>query len=490
MAAHLLSMAVIATLVITPTFGKADSAKLSNKAYRQTPMALPKLKDTRRIMPVLNQLKPVTSVATQPQQSHTEPAQEAVPVMEPFNPSEPPPSESYPNEWYPETPLHQEETPFVPASGGSLLFSGMPAPPSPPPLSPSEEIDSIEPSEVIILSPDMEHAKAVANELSSVGIRVKRRRKLRSLGLVISAFRLPAGEKVSERLKQLRSNDEQLWVEANHRYQLQSAAQSTIRWEYKSIGWKTAPNCGKGIRIGLIDTPVNTAHEMLGKSKIISRSFLSRGISPAAADHGTAIASQLAELMPEAELMVAEVFKQRDKKHIETTAELLILSLDWQVEQQVGVINLSLGGPRNLLFEAVLRRVMSLGISAVAAVGNSGETAAKIYPAAQPGVIAVTAIDAAAEGYALASQGDYVDFSAPGVDVVVAKAAGGMIYRSGTSHAAPFVTAALANIRSYYKGSLPQYYERLKRSAKDLGVAGRDARFGWGLINVKDVCGL
>lgn len=193
--------------------------------------------------------------------------------------------------------------------------------------------------------------------------------------------------------------------------------------------------------------------------------------------------------MPEAELITAEVFRQRDKTHTETTAELLILSLDWLAAQKVSVINISLGGMRNLLLEIALKQVMSLGISAVAAAGNNGTKAPYVYPAAQPGVIAVTALDAERAGYIDANHGDYIDFSAPGVDVIVAKAGGGMIYRSGTSYAAPFVTVALANIKSHYKGSLLQYYERLKRAATDLGKHGYDIQFGWGLINTEETCG-
>jgi len=389
--------------------------------------------------------------------------------------------ESYSSESY------GQETPFVPSSGGSLLSSGMPAPPSPPGLSPDEEAADIEPGEIIILSADMDDARAVAAELSAVNITVKRRRKLKSLGMVISTFRIPPGEVVSHHLKRLRDQYSQLWVEANHRYQVQSV--SPTRWEHKSIGWKTVPGCGKGIRIGQIDTPVNVAHQMLANGKITTRSFIPRGVAPASADHGTAIASQLVGLMPETELIAAEVFKQQGKKHIGTSAELLIMSLDWMVEQRVSVINLSLGGKRNLLLEATLNRVMALGISTVAAAGNNGAKAPSVYPAAQPGVIAVTALDAEAGGYTFANQGTYVDFAAPGVDVAVAKADGGMVYRSGTSHAAPFVTVAMANIRRHHKGNSKQYYERLKKSAQDLGNTGHDTQFGWGLINTKEICG-
>ena len=62
------------------------------------------------------------------------------------------------------------------------------------------------------------------------------------------------------------------------------------------------------------------------------------------------------------------------------------------------------------------------------------------YPAAFDYAIAVTAVDAALEPYDRAPRGEHIDVAAPGVDVFVP--AGG--YMTGTSIAAPFVTAAIA----------------------------------------------
>ena len=88
------------------------------------------------------------------------------------------------------------------------------------------------------------------------------------------------------------------------------------------------------------------------------------------------------------------------------------------------VINLSLGGPRNLLVEAALQRTMQQGIVVVAAAGNGGADAMPVYPAAQPGVIAITAVDANLKPYPRANRGDYIAYAAPGVDVWVATPGG------------------------------------------------------------------
>src|SRR5258706_15841386 len=81
---------------------------------------------------------------------------------------------------------------------------------------------------------------------------------------------------------------------------------------------------------------------------------------------------------------------------------------------QVGVINISLVGPRNLGLELLVRAVQSHGVLVVAAVGNDGPAARPLYPAALPGVIAVTAVDARHRVLAEACRGQHVQFAALG----------------------------------------------------------------------------
>jgi DNA-binding HxlR family transcriptional regulator len=100
--------------------------------------------------------------------------------------------------------------------------------------------------------------------------------------------------------------------------------------------------------------------------------------------------------------------------------------------------------------------------SLVAAVAEDGPDSAPAYPAAYDGVIGVTAVDARLRVFDRARHGSEVDFAAPGVDVHLA---GMSRYLTGTSHAAPFVTAALV---------LAGDRRVLMAAVHDLGPPGRD----------------
>ena len=189
-------------------------------------------------------------------------------------------------------------------------------------------------------------------------------------------------------------------------------------------------------------------------------------------------------LLPNAKLYSAAVFRLRDKKQIDTTAELVIAALDWLVGENVSVINLSFGGPRNLILELVLSKLINKRLTVVSAAGSNGKNGPPLYPAAQPGIFAVTAIDANLRPFTKAPKGNYIDFSAPGVDVWVASASGSGKYSSGTSYAAPFITASAAIIPHDSK----KIYEILKEHVKDLGNPGKDPQFGWGLIKASSEC--
>ena len=108
------------------------------------------------------------------------------------------------------------------------------------------------------------------------------------------------------------------------------------------------------------------------------------------------------------------------------------------------MINLSLGGPHNALLTFAIEQTMNRNIPIVAAAGNTGPQGHPMYPAAQEGVIAVTAVDAKLKPYHHASRGSHIAFSAPGVDIWVPTRQGSGVYKSGTSFAAPFVTTAVA----------------------------------------------
>ena len=154
----------------------------------------------------------------------------------------------------------------------------------------------------------------------------------------------------------------------------------------------------------------------------------------------------------------------------------------------VKVVNISLSGPPNKVLESALEVASEKGLVIVAAVGNQGHKSAPQFPAAYESVLAATAVDVAGDIYDKAVRGNHVDFSAPGVDIYI-NSAGQNKYISGTSIAAPFITAAIASSSS--KGvhkNRDDVIRYFSSSATDLGPEGKDTTFGLGLINAKHIC--
>lgn len=95
----------------------------------------------------------------------------------------------------------------------------------------------------------------------------------------------------------------------------------------------------------------------------------------------------------------------------------------------------------------------------------------------------MTAVDRDLRVYRRANRGPHIDLAAPGVDVWTAASVRGARTKTGTSYAAPFVSAAAA-LLPQAEPSLtgPEVRARLVGQARDLGAEGRYEIFGWGLL--------
>jgi subtilisin family serine protease len=209
-------------------------------------------------------------------------------------------------------------------------------------------------------------------------------------------------------------------------------------------------------------------------------------------DHGTSVAGIVAGhgpyrgVAPGARLYHARAFENGS-----STLDALLTAMEWAIEQDVRIINMSFTGPRNDLFELACRLAGARGIVLVAAAGNAGPGAPFAFPAAYNGVIAVTATNESDGLMEQANRGPYVHVAAPGVDLL-APVAGGTDAVTGTSFAAPVVTGVIANLVREAPGRTPaEIAELLARTAVDLGPPGRDDDFGYGLVNARSaVAGL
>jgi subtilisin family serine protease len=159
-------------------------------------------------------------------------------------------------------------------------------------------------------------------------------------------------------------------------------------------------------------------------------------------------------------------------------------ALDWLISiEELQVINISMTGPANRLLAQGVAAAHRHGKVIVAAAGNQGPFAPAMYPAAYEGVITATAVGVDTAIYRWANQGEHVDFAALGVSVVTARGDGTVGAESGTSMAAPIVSAFFACELAAQNGDTTKTLERLRTRAVDLGTPGRDPVFGHGLLH-------
>jgi subtilisin family serine protease len=330
--------------------------------------------------------------------------------------------------------------------------------------------------QVIAIDPD---AEALASA-RALGFRILRQRSFGDLGVRIVVLAPPRAMRAQEALETLRAANPESAFEFNHMFdpsQGTSGASAPVTPRLASI------NAGDGLKLGMIDGGVATDHPALDGANVVRRSFAGDAI--VASPHGTAVASLLVGVdgdflgaAPGAELYAADVFGDTPEGG---SAEDVAAALGWLSQQGVTVVNISLEGPPNRLVEAVCRAAIARGMILVAAVGNGGPTNPVAYPAAYPGVVAVTAIDDRNRVYLSANRGPQVAFAALGVSIEAAAEGEEYEVVSGTSFASPIVAAQLALLRRG-RASPEAAIEALAAGAVDLGAPGRDDIYGYGRV--------
>jgi subtilisin family serine protease len=133
------------------------------------------------------------------------------------------------------------------------------------------------------------------------------------------------------------------------------------------------------------------------------------------------------------------------------------------------------------------------GVLIIAAAGNDGGSVGD--PARLAGVLAVGAVDSALVRAPFSAGGRALDLVAPGVGIVqqTLDGAGGYADRSfsGTSMASPHVAGVAALVLAAGRATTATGVARLlARTALDLGVAGKDAAYGAGLVRADAALGV
>jgi subtilisin family serine protease len=313
----------------------------------------------------------------------------------------------------------------------------------------------------------------------AAGFRPVRETTLAPLDLRVVVLRAPAGMRVRTALRRLSRIDPKGRYDYNHIY-LGSGHFST---ESSVATANTPRRQSMPQRVGLVDDGVDAAHPLLTGVEVEQWGCDGRSEPEA---HGTAVASLLAGdpngRHRGGQLFAANIYCGEPTGGAVTS---LAEAMAWLARERVAVINISLVGPPNQLLEALVESMQRRGHVLVAAVGNDGPAARPLFPAAYPGVIGVTAVDARNRLLPEAVRGDAVDFAAPGRDLWAARPGHDRVMVRGTSFAAPLVARlAASEINSPAPGATDNVMQQLTARARDLGARGPDSRFGHGLLSV------
>lgn len=232
------------------------------------------------------------------------------------------------------------------------------------------------------------------------------------------------------------------------------------------------------VHVGLVDEALQPAPDLQGLR--IEAQRCTPSIQQPPQGHGTAVARVLARSLRLAGRQ--PVLHAADLGCGPGAVDAMAGALQGMALAQVPVVNVSAVGPHNRVMAAVVAAFLARGHLLVAAVGNDGPAAPPLYPAAYPGVVAVTGVDRQGRVLVEAGRGEHVAFAAAGI-VDLDDADGTPRTWRGTSFAAPVVAAALAQrLLVPNARAAAAAVADLARTAQDLGEPGRDRVYGFGLV--------
>ncbi|MBI5554144.1 MAG: S8 family serine peptidase, partial [Candidatus Diapherotrites archaeon] len=278
---------------------------------------------------------------------------------------------------------------------------------------------------------------------------------------------------------------------------------------------------GNDVRVAVLDTGIDSAHPVLAGKVVLARNFTTASSVNDVAGHGTHVAGIIAGtsetgglyngVAPHALLINAKVLDDSGHGNFSD----IINALNWVADPDgnpltddgAKVINLSLGGAfsdPNAPIVSTIEQLIQQGITVVISSGNCGEgcpdiTACGTFigvttPGNSPDAITVGAVDNS-KNWACFSSGENIpgigikpDLTAPGVSIKSSFPSSRYATLSGTSMAAPHVTGAVALLLEANPSLSPsQIKNLLTLNSIDLGVPGKDTRFGSGMIDLPSI---
>ncbi|MDW7727744.1 MAG: S8 family serine peptidase [Candidatus Methanoperedens sp.] len=318
-----------------------------------------------------------------------------------------------------------------------------------------------------------------------------------------------------EKIDAMKNNPRIKYVVNNTKYEMSD--EYTSSWGVQYIGSQNVHNQdvnGAGINITVLDTGIDYNHPDLTGNYKGGYDFVFNDADPWDDNclsyyktcHGTHVSGIIAAennglgiigVAPKSNIYAAKVLDGGGFG----AADMIISGIEWAMGNGSNIISMSLQSPEdNIALVEAINAAYNQGILIVAAGGNTygGNV---VYPAAYDNVIAVTAIDQNAQRASFSPIDQKIELAAPGVNINSTVSDCTLTppivctenYKSlsGTSMAAPYITGVAALV---YSTDYPDVNgdgirnntdvrKILQDSALDVGIAGRDNIYGYGIVD-------
>jgi uncharacterized protein YjdB len=197
--------------------------------------------------------------------------------------------------------------------------------------------------------------------------------------------------------------------------------------------------------------------------------------------HGTHVAGTIVDCTPGLNIQILPVRVLNNQGN--GTSLTVGNGIKYAADKGAHVVNLSLGGVGHSSYEDdAIKYAINNGSVVVVSAGNDNKDTALYCPAHINTCIVVSAIDSYNNKANFSNYGASVDVAAPGVGILSCVIGGGYQLKSGTSMAAPHVSAIAAMFKLRYPSYSVSQIENLVRTyVMDLGSPGWDIYYGTGV---------
>lgn len=238
---------------------------------------------------------------------------------------------------------------------------------------------------------------------------------------------------------------------------------------------------GKGVKIAIVDSGVETQHPDLHQQIVKTKNFVGTdkadGIIPSGDVHGTAVAGVIAArpnnligivgVAPDAELIALRACWPRvaGSRKALCNSFTLARALSVAIQKKVDIINLSLAGPEDPLLARIINAALEQSICVIAA--DTDDPHAPRFPAKLPGVIGVHSLGEVNTNKQSSQSGSTPKLSAPGTDILTTVPKDSYDFMSGSSLATASVSGMVALLLEHKPGLTPtQIYHILLSSTQ------------------------